>query len=146
MKIRSHITVGLLAVGSALLLSVGSDGLAAEPSINSKPPTGLYVSVTGISPNLIVRLGANGDYEVRPNSRAAIGNQSQHGYWKWDARRKEFLLSPMDNPVSFPYEFRRLRVDPNQSDTLQWIPLQSGAPVGAGVIDYVRFKREKEWL
>ncbi len=145
MKVQWPIPSVLLSVVSVLFVSVHRDGLAAEAASKSKPPTGLYVSVTDIPATFIVRLSTNGTYQLRAESqRSPVSSQRQEGHWKWDGQRQEFLLIPTTNAVPFLYEFRRLRVDPRQSDTLQWIPLRTGGAAGGGVIDYVRFRREDE--
>jgi hypothetical protein len=83
---------------------------------------------------LTLHLGTNGTYEVRAES------QKQQGTWTWDSKHREFRLRP--TPGKFPFDLRRLRVDRDDPDCLQWIPVP---PVtgGAGAIDYVRFKRQK---
>jgi hypothetical protein len=111
----------------------------AEGTLKSKAPTGNYDSAIGIH-TFFVRLETNGAYQVRVESRAPIRIQQQEGTWKWSAPRQEFLLTPMTNGEGFNDEFRRLRVDKQESDTLQWIPLQ-GVGASAGAIDYIRFKR-----
>jgi hypothetical protein len=141
MKTHWHIA-GLSALATVLVLSVPFGKRAAEAVTNSKAATGLYVSLTDIGTTLIVQLGTNGNYQVHAEDRASRSRLSQEGHWKWDGRRQEFLLTPT-NTVAFPYEFRRLRVDPRQSQMLQWIPLRSSGGAG-GVIDYVRFKRKSD--
>jgi hypothetical protein len=47
----------------------------------------------------------------------------------------------------FPFGLRRLRVDRDDPNCLQWIPVLSGSGSGAGwagTIDYVRFIRQKD--
>jgi hypothetical protein len=124
-------------VAGSLLVFTVCGSLAAETSTNSNAPTGLYVSEIGPS-WFIVRLNTNQEYQVYSTPFTNI----QEGRWKWDAKRQEFLLTPVTNTNSFGLEFRRLRVAPHESDTLQWIPLGGGAAPGA--IDYIRFKRQRE--
>ncbi len=136
MKILRHAAISLMAVAGPLSVLFVAKCLAADAVTNAEVPTGLYVSVIDVAP-LTVRLGTNGNYEVRSE------RSTQRGTWKWDARRQEFLLAPTTNGVAFPYEFRRLRRDPRDPSMLQWLPLH-GDGAGPGVIDYVRFKRQGE--
>jgi len=66
---------------------------------------------------------------------------TQHGTWGWESKRREFRLKPVRG--KFPFDLRRLRVDRDNPQCLQWIPVP---PPGAqaGAIDYVRFIRQKD--
>ena len=106
--------------------------------MKSAAPTGLYVSAPSIPFTFVLRLETNGTYQVRAESPGPAG--TQNGTWKWNVQRQEFLLTPSTSSKDFPYEFRRLRADQRQSDTLQWVPLH-GSGAAPGAIDYVKFKR-----
>ncbi len=67
-----------------------------------------------------------------------MGCMSQKGKWKWDNQREEFLLNDGD---VWHFKFRRFRVDKQQPDTLEWVPLIGGGNV-VGVYPTVRFKRQ----
>ena len=136
MKLQGANASILLAGVSVLILSISH----AEVNVKTNAPTGLYASVTDIPDRFIVQLSTNGDYQVYTTG---LRTNSQRGRWKWDDKGQEFFLTPSTNSVAFSYEFRRLRVDPDQADTLQWIPLH-GVGATAGAIDYVRFKRKDE--
>lgn len=127
----------LVIVVTAMVFFSGYHGARAE-SAAGPVPTGLYVSTIDVPVTFSVRLSTNGTYEVR----TAQGAQREAGRWRWDQMRKEFLLTPT-NSVAFQYEFRRLRVDPQEPETLQWIPQQSTGGAG-GATDYVRFKRKND--
>jgi hypothetical protein len=133
MKLQRAIESILLAGMSVFALSVAR----AEVSAGTNAPTGLYSSVLDIPERFILQLSTNGDYQVYTTGSPA---NRQHGRWKWDDKRREFLLTPATNSAAFVYEFRRLRVDPHQPDKLQWIPLH-GVYASEGAIDYLRFKR-----
>lgn len=128
----------------ACFLSCGESSAQtnSEDASKIKAPTGVYVSGTSLPANFIVSLQTNGEYEVRVESSRVLPRQVQRGKWYWDERRRESLLTPSTNSTGFHYEFRRLRVDPQEPGTLQWIPLRSGITTGGGAIDYIRFKRK----
>jgi hypothetical protein len=137
-KRRSFMQSHALLVSTGVLLLVSChSSLAADAGTITNAPTGIYESLMDM-PKFTVQLITNGDYQVRTT---ALGANSQQGRWKWNDKRQEFLLTPATNGAPFRYEFRRLRVDPREPDTLQWIPSQrvSGE---AGAIDYIRFKRK----
>jgi len=113
--------------------------------LKSSTPTGVYVSAIDVGTRFTVRLDDSGDYLVRTESTESLPpleSQSQRGRWAWNEQRQEFLLTPDANNGGFGFEFRRLRVDERETDTLQWIPLH-GVGASAGAIDYVRLKRQK---
>lgn len=101
-------------------------------------PTGVYVSLSSMPERITIDLKTNGLYTVLA---MGLNTNSQTGVWKWDEAKRQFSLTPNTNSV-FPYELRVLRVDPRQSDTLQWIPLK-GIGSASGAIDFVRFKRKQ---
>jgi hypothetical protein len=142
MKSRSSIVCGSVTLLIALLFIISCASTAAqtnsEETLKSKPPTGVYVSAT--SPfAFTVRLETNGNYQVR-EELGPIGSAQEQGTWKWNAQSQEFQLTPTTNDGGFHHEFRRLRLDEQESGTLQWIPLRG---VGAlpGAVDYVRLRR-----
>ena len=146
MKSRPSIVFSAASLGIVLILVCSCINSLAqtnpEEALKTKAPSGNFVSTISM-PTFFLRLETNGTYQVRVESPAPIGIQKQGGTWKWNAPRQEFLLSPTTNGGPFGYEFRRLRVDKQESDTLQWIPLQ-GVGASAGAIDYIRFKRRIE--
>jgi hypothetical protein len=151
MKPRSFICCGSVSLLTALVSLVSCMRAAAqtntEEALKSKAPTGLYVSGTPTSITFTARLETNGNYQVSAELGSPIGSQKQEGTWKWNALKQEFLLTPRTNNGAFRYELRRLRVDKQEPDTLQWIPLRGvGGPGGAveGAIDYIKFKRKIE--
>lgn len=106
---------------------------AAAQQARSGPPTGRYCS--GPPVPLTVVLYTAGAYEVRSDRR------SQRGLWKWDEQHQEFSLVPLSE--GFPLALRRLRVDRDDPNCLQWIPVPL-VTSGGGALDYVRFKRQKD--
>ena len=129
-----------LQIAIALLLSLTHVGFAAGTNGDTNAPTGLYASVSDLPERFVVQLSTNGTYKVHATG---LRTNSQSGVWKWDDKRQQFLLTPDPNNSSFSYEFRRLRVDQRQPDTLQWLPLH-GTVTMEGAIDYVRLKRKDE--
>jgi hypothetical protein len=115
----------------------------AEATDKTSPPTGRYVSLMDIPCKFIVHLKTNQTYLIRTAGKILPRPESQEGKWKWDGSRQEFSLNPDTNSPAFTYSIRRLRVDPRQEDTLQWIPFDSYKN-GEGTIDYIRFKRQRE--
>ena len=87
-----------------------------------------------------MQFNTNGTYVVQTTG---LRTNSQSGVWNWDDKRQLFQLTPTTNSTRFVYDFRQLRVDPRQPDTLQWLPLH-GAAAMAGTVDYVRLKRKDE--
>ena len=151
MKYRSFIRCGSVSLLTALVSLVSWTRAAAqtntEEALKSKAPTGLFVSAASLSITFTVRLETNGYYQVRAESGSPIGSQEQEGTWNWNALKQEFLLTPGTNSGAFHYEFRRLRVNRQEADTLQWIPLRSIGGLGAlvdGATDYIKFKRKVE--
>ena len=115
----------------------------SKAGLKSTAPTGVYASTTPVG-GFILRLETGGGYQVLAESPSSSSTQSEKGRWAWNDAAHEFLLTP--NPAStegFNFEFRRLRVDPQAPDTLQWIPLH-GAGTASGTIDYVRLKRSRD--
>ena len=147
MKSRSFIVYGSVSLLIALLFLVSCTRAAAQTNtagaLKSNAPTGLYVSAMFLPSALTVRLETNGLYQVREESGRPTGSQHEEGTWKWNAEKQEFQLTPKTNSGGFRYEFRRLRADKQESNTLQWIPLH-GAGGSGGAIDYIRFKRKLE--
>ena len=148
---RSLLRCGSVSLLTALVSLVSWTRAAAqtntEEALKSKAPTGLFVSATSLHITFTVRLETNGYYQVRAESGSPIGIQEQQGTWNWNALKQEFLLTPGTNSGAFHYEFRRLRVDRQEPDMLQWIPLRSAGGTGGfvdGAIDYVKFKRKVE--
>lgn len=139
MKAPKHLLDVVPKAGLVSLLLIPHSGSAAEASAPTNAPTGLYVSVTEVPDRFIVRLSTNSEYEVH----TALLTNCQQGHWKWDDKRREFSLTPSTNTNSFGWEFRRLRVDPRQPDTLEWVPV-GGIGRSRGAIDYIRFKRKNE--
>ena len=148
MKSRSFICSGIIVVFCMVISFASCRGPESQTHtgapLKSSAPTGVYVSATSVGTGFTVRLDDSGDYLVRAESDSLppLGSQSQQGRWVWNEQRQEFLLTPNASSGRFQFEFRRLRVDKHEPDTLQWIPLH-GAGASAGAIDYVRFKRQK---
>jgi len=96
-------------------------------------PTGTYA--TGSPVRLALHLDTNGTYEVQSD------RCTQRGTWEWDRKQRELRLKPTAGKL--PFDLRRLRVDRDDPDCLQWIP---APPVtrGTGAMDYLRFKRQKD--
>lgn len=146
MRIRPFFCSPWIVVFCAIISSASCRGAESQTPTNasfkSSAPTGVYVSATPVG-GFTVRLDASGDYLVSAESLVPGGNQNQKGRWVWNAQRREFLLTPNTTVNGhFQFEFRRLRVDKHEPDTLQWIPLH-GVRTSAGTIEYVRLKREK---
>lgn len=116
----------------------------SKTGFKSTAPTGVYASTTPVA-RFIVRLEADGSYLVRAESSLAAASRSEEGRWRWNDASREFRLTPNATKVGdgFDFEFRRLRVDPQAPDTLQWIPLHGAGAVG-GMIDYVRLTRGRD--
>jgi hypothetical protein len=129
-----------LSLLSVLLLASGPINLAAQTNAIAKPktPTGFYVSVAEISPTISIKFDTNGEYQVEIGPCGPLGCMSQKGKWKWDNQREEFLLNDGD---VWHFKFRRFRVDKQQPDTLEWVPLIGDGNV-VGVYPTVRFKRQ----
>ena len=121
----------------SLAISCGGQRQGATPPEPSQTnaPTGTYA--TGAPVRLTLHLGTNGTYEVQ----AQHFDGQQQGTWKWDSKQREFRFKP--TPGKFPFDLRRLRVDPDDPHCLQWIPVTTVGG-GAGAIDYVRFIRQKD--
>lgn len=112
----------------------------SKAGFTSTAPTGVYASTTPVG-GFTLRLETGGGYQVLAESPSGASTLSEKGRWAWNDAAHEFLLTP--NPTSaggFNFEFRRLRVDLKDPDTLQRIPLHGAGAVG-GTIDYVRLKR-----
>jgi hypothetical protein len=151
MKSRPFVVCGSVSLLTALVSLVSCIRAAAqtntEEALDSKVPTGLYASGTSTFTTFTLRLETNGNYQVLAELGRPIGSQKQEGTWRWNALKHEFLLKPTTNKGAFNFEFHRLRVDKQETNTLQWIPLRGvGGPGGAveGAIDYIRFKRKAE--
>jgi hypothetical protein len=114
----------------AIVGGLGQTPAAEQP--RSKPPTGFYS--LGDPVRLTVQLDANGSYEARSD------RSSQRGTWKWDEQQRELLLTPRSG--NLPFALRRLRVDRDDPDGLQCIPVPP-VTAGAGALDYLRLKRQK---
>lgn len=115
----------------------------SKAGLKSTAPTGVYASTTLVG-RFTLRLETGGGYQVLAEFPSDASTQSEKGRWAWNDAAHEFLLTP--NPTSaggFNFEFRRLRLDPQAPDTLQWIPLHGAGAVG-GTIDYVRLKRSRD--
>ena len=123
-----------------LLLSLAQVGIAAETAGNTNAPTGRYVSISDLPERFVVQISTNGTYKVQTTG---LRTNSQSGVWNWDDKRQMLQLTPTSNSTRFEYEFRQLRLDQQQPDTLQWLPLH-GAAAMVGTIDYVRLKRKDE--
>jgi hypothetical protein len=140
MKLQHLIDMSRLSLLSVLLLASGPINLAAQTNAIAKPktPTGFYVSVPEISPTISIKFDTNGEYQVEIGPCGPMGCMSQKGKWKWDNQREEFLLNDGD---VWHFKFRRFRVDKQQPDTLEWVPLIGDGNV-VGVYPTVRFKRQ----
>lgn len=121
-----------------LLLAFASVGYAAEANGNTNAPTGRYASISDLPEQFVVQFNTNGTYKVQTTG---LRTNSQSGVWRWDDKKLQFQLTPTTNSTRFEYEFRQLRVDPRQPDTLQWIPVHNIGASG-GALDYVRLKRK----
>jgi hypothetical protein len=142
MKTRRNIAVLLLGCGLGMAGVVSSAALFAAENAHTNAPIGRYVSVGDLPAKFTLHLNADGNYEVQVTG---LLTNRQQGSWKWNGARQEFALTPDTNSVVFPYEFRRLRVDPREPETLQWLPLHGiGAGAVSGAIDYKRFRRKDE--
>lgn len=108
-----------------------------------KAPTGFYVSVAEISPTFSIRLGTNGEYQVEIGPCGPLGCLSQKGKWQWNEQQEEFLLTPTAPVDLWHFDFRRIRVDKVEPQTLQWVPLIGTANV-LGVYRSVKFRRHGE--
>jgi hypothetical protein len=132
----SFILLRSALVASIWLCAISCPGQAQETTTprqsQTNAPTGTYA--TGSPVRLTLHLGTTGTYEVQCD----LG--TQHGTWEWDRKQREFRLKP--TPGKFPFDLRRLRLDRDDPECLQWIPVPPVAS-GAGAIDYVRFKRQK---
>ena len=133
MKLRFTIAISVLAFGF-----IGLVAAAGETHTNA--PTGVYVSLSDRPERFTVELRSNGVYSVLATG---LRTNSQTGVWRWDALKRQFSLTPSTNGGTFDYQFRVLRVDKRQPETLQWIPL-GGIGQASGAIDYVRFKKKDE--
>jgi hypothetical protein len=97
-------------------------------------PTGVYAVSSPIPFILVLR--TNGTYEVRWPDVSTNG-----GKWQWNCEKQEFRLTPPNK--EFPFDLRRLRLDRDDQNCLQWIPVPTPGPSGAKeVVDYLRFKRQ----
>lgn len=134
MRLRLAIAISVFTFGF-----IGVECASADDT-HTNAPTGVYVSLSAIPERFTVELKTNGVYSV---SVTGLRTNSQAGVWKWDALRQQFSLTPRTKGGAFDYQLRVLRVDPRQSETLQWIPL-GGIGQASGAIDYVRFKRKDE--
>jgi len=136
MRRTSSIVFRCALIASIWLCAISCPGQTQETArpkqSQTNAPTGTYT--TGSPVRLTLHLGTNGTYEVQRDGG------TQRGTWEWDRKEREFRLKPAAG--KFPFDLRRLRVDRDDPDCLQWIPVP---PVtgGAGAIDYVRFKRQK---
>ena len=106
-------------------------------------PTGFYTLATDLGYHyLTISLEGTGEYQV---TSELLGlnkfSHTQKGRWTWDPRDQEFLLTPDPASEGLGFEFRRLRMDNQNSDTLLWLPLQD-LPGSSGPTNYVRFHRE----
>jgi hypothetical protein len=106
-------------------------------------PLGFYTLVTDLGYHyLTISLEGAGDYQV---TSELIGfnkfTRTQRGRWTWNPRRQEFLLTPNTASESLGFEFRRLRVDEQNPDTLQWLPLNKSTEQ-SGTSEPIRFRRE----
>jgi len=137
MKLRRDSLAMLMAILCVWLIGIARAGFAAETIANTNAPTGFYVSLSDEPELFIIDLMTNGVYTVQATG---VSTSSQSGVWRWSAEKREFLLTPGTNGNAFSYELRVLRIDPQQVDTLQWVPLQALAAT-SGATDYVRFKR-----
>jgi hypothetical protein len=142
MKSRRNLAVLLLGCGLGMAGAVSSGALFAAENADTNAPIGRYVSVGDLPAKFTLHFNADGSYEVQTTG---LRTNRQQGSWKWDGARQEFALTPATNSVAFPYEFRRLRVDAREPETLQWLPLP-GIGVGAvsGAVEYKRFRRKVE--
>ena len=114
-----------------------------NPALQPIAPIGFYTLATDLGYHYItISLDGTGDYQV---TSALIGfnkfSRTQRGRWTWNQQREEFLLTPDPASEDLGYEFRRLRLDDRDPDTLQWLPFNDlkGSP---GASDYIRFRRE----
>ncbi len=130
----------MLAHGGNLAAQTNSDGVA-KPG----PPTGLYVLTMAGATAITLGLSTNGDYEVHTDG--GLAKSQVQGKWQWDDRLQEFLLTPSTNSPDFGpnagrlRELRRLRVDRQETDTLQWIPLHDDFWLPPGV-KFPTFRRQ----
>jgi hypothetical protein len=137
--------MGWLSFLSVLLFASAPFKVRAQTKAVDKPkaPTGLYVSVAEISPSFSMRFITNGEYQVEIGPCGPLGCLSQKGKWKWDDEKEEFLLTPTAPVDLWHFEFRRFRVDKQETHTLQWAPLNSAENV-LGVYRSVKFRRQGE--
>jgi hypothetical protein len=105
-------------------------------------PLGFYTLVTDLGYHyLTISLESTGDYQV---TSELIGfnkfTRTQRGRWTWNPHRQEFLLTPDAGSETLGFEFRRLRVDEQNPDTLQWLPLKNSTEHSG--TEPIRFRRE----
>jgi len=137
MRLRLALSISLFAFGF-----IGLFECACADQAQTNAPTGVYVSLTFFPQRLTVELKTNGVYSAFETSTNSQSTNSQTGVWRRDALRRQFSLTPSTNGGTFD-QLRILRVDPRETNTLQWIPL-GRVGGGGGAIDYVRFKRKDE--
>ena len=147
MKRASYIRPGSILVCCFVVCFASCRGPESQThskaGFKSTALTGVYVSTTPVG-GFTLRLETSGGYQVRAESPSGSASQSEQGRWAWNDATQEFLLTPNAmNAGGFNFEFRRLRVDPQAPDSLQWIPLH-GAGAVDGAIDYVRLKRSRD--
>jgi hypothetical protein len=145
MKLQHFIDMSRLSLLSFLLFASGPFSVAAQTNVIAKPkaPTGFYVSVAEISPTISMKFGTNGEYQAEIGPCGPLGCMSRKGKWKWDDQRQEFLLTPIDSGGLWNFEFRRVRADKQEPDTLEWVT-PSGIGNVLGVYRSVRFRRQGE--
>jgi hypothetical protein len=122
-------------VASLSLVSFSLHGESEQPlakQVQAKAPTGIYSVETPV--RLTLTLETNGTYELRSDLSV------QSGKWHWNLKKQEFRLTPTSK--EFPFDLRRLRVDRDNPQYLQWIPVEATSGSASGAIDYLRLKRK----
>ena len=145
MPMRHQAYIGRSWMLGVLLILGASFKVAAQSNLvaTTKPPVGVYVSASEVSPSIYMKFNTNGEYQVQIAPCGPLGCLSQKGKWKWDEQKREFLLSPVAPAELWHFDFRRFRTNSKEPGTLHWIrPDEKGNVLG--VYRSVTFTRREE--